>query len=86
MTLLFAAAAAAIAMVGATPTFPSTDFLGTCLDAAWAADTAVSLGVSLRERGDDGRLVHPLLSPALQFPRYRVRTILMLAEACKCVW
>lgn len=86
MALLFAAAAAVIAMVGATPTYPSTNFLGTCLDAAWATDTAASLGVSLGERGDDGRLIHPLLSPALQFPRYSVRPMRMRAGTCPYVW
>lgn len=62
---------------GAGTAYPATHFLGTCLDAAWAADTAASLGVAVGERGDDGRLSSPLLALALQYPRYKVRLVLL---------
>jgi len=65
--------------------YPATHFLGTCLDAAWAADMAASLGVSVGERGDDGRLTNPLLVPALQYPRYRVRPALLPTRSRVCM-
>ncbi|KAH7463542.1 Gamma-aminobutyric acid type B receptor subunit 2 [Phytophthora ramorum] len=47
-------------------------FLGTCLDSAWVEKMETERGVSSQDRDTQGRLVHPFLQTALQYPRHRV--------------
>ncbi|ETL93494.1 hypothetical protein L917_08349, partial [Phytophthora nicotianae] len=76
-----------LVIAGKYPVGPNY-YLGTCLDSAWVAQMEAQLGVSSKARDSSGRLINPLLQPALKYPRYTVddpRTSSATAFSDSCI-
>jgi hypothetical protein len=76
LLLLFCITSAWLLLV-TVASYPSgpNQLLGTCLDSAWVTQMELKYGISSKERDASGRLIHPFLQKALQYPRFTVRFV-----------